>query len=112
MKTSYTRILLCFLSIVALALGGTRAMAEQPLMNKAIDQLELARKHDHIEHLEKAKHALEEAAHDKGGERKEAIHHINEAIAAAHKDEHKRMQEQIDLAIASVREGKHDARRK
>ena len=111
MKTSHTRILLCFLSMVALALGTTRVMADQPMMNKAIDQLELARKHDHIEHLEKAKHALEEAAHDKGGERKEAIRHIEEAISAAKKDEHKRMEEQIDLAIRDVREGKHDARR-
>ena len=111
MKTSSPRILLCALSIVALVMGTTLAMAEQPLMNKAIDQLELARKHDHIEHLEKARHALEEAAHDKGGERAEAIHHINEAINAAKKDEHKRMEEQIDLAIRDVREGKHDARR-
>jgi hypothetical protein len=110
MKTPKISLLLCLLSFCALALGTSRVLADQPLMNRAIEQLEMARKGEHIEHLEKAKHALEEAAHDKGGERAEAIHHIDEAIAAAKHDEHKRMEGHIDEAIAAVRAGKRDAR--
>lgn len=113
MKTTRFSSILCILSLmIALTLGAGQIMAEQPEMNKAIEQLELARKNDHIEHLEKAKHHLEEARRDKGGERAEAIHQIEEAIAAAHKGEHKRMEEHIDRAIADVREGKRDSRRK
>jgi hypothetical protein len=114
MKTSRLSTLACILSLAVLPLGASRLLAEQPEMNKAIEQLEMAKKGDkpnHIEHLEKAKKHLEEAKRDKGGERVEAIHHIDEALAACRKDEHKRMEEQIDEAIRSVREGKHDARK-
>ena len=109
MKTSKISILLCVLSIMALTLGSTRVMADQPVMNQAIEQLELAKKGEHhLDHLEKAKQLLEQARRDKGGERKEAIQHINEAMVAARKDERKRMETQIDLAIADVREGKRE----
>ncbi len=110
MKTIKTNLLIALFSVIAIALGAGRAMADQPLMNKAIEQLEMAKKGEHREHLEKAKHALEEAAHDKGGERKEAIHHIDEALEALKKDEHKRMEEHIEQAIHEVREGKREAR--
>jgi Small metal-binding protein len=112
MKTTPLSSILCILSLmIALTLGAGRLLAEQPEMNMAIEQLEMAKKGAPIEHLEKAKHHLEEAKRDKGGERVEAIHQIDEAIAAARKDEHKRMEEHIDKAIADVREGKHDARK-
>ncbi|MEO6741020.1 MAG: hypothetical protein ABIP20_12260, partial [Chthoniobacteraceae bacterium] len=86
--------------------------AGQPEMNGAIVQLEEAKHARHpVEHLEKAKHDLEAAKHNKHGERVEAIHHVEEAIAAAHKHSHKAMEAHIDAAIRDVREGKHAARR-
>lgn len=112
MKAKTTQLLLCLCSIFTLVLGTPSVKADQPMMDRAIEQLELARKRDHIEHLEKAKHDLEEAAHNKGGERREAIHHIDEAINAAHAKEHERMEKHIDMAISDVRAGKHEARGK
>lgn len=107
-----TTIRLFLVAICGLALCGT-IRANQPEMNEALRNLELA-KHGKtpIEHLEKAKHHLEEAAHNKHGERVEAIKQINEAIAAHHKKEHKVMHEHIERAIRDVREGEREAGRK
>lgn len=118
MKTSITSLLI---AVSTIALCGTasarpfvaRAAAHtaQPEMSEAIVQLEEAKHAKHpILHLEKAKHDLEDAKHNKHGERVEAIHQVNEAIAAAHKHEHKVMEKHIDAAIRDVREGKHAAR--
>lgn len=84
----------------------------QPEMNQAIIQLEEA-KHSRqpIEHLERAKNDLQDAKHNKAGERVEAIKHVNEAIEAARKHNHKAMEVHIDAAIRDIRQGKHAARR-
>ena len=111
MKTPQFKIILCVLSVLALAGSPLRLIAAQPEMNSAIEQLEKAKRAEHpIEHLEKAKTHLEEAEHNKKGERVEALHQVHEAIEAARKGEHGRMEEHINRAIAEVREGKHDAR--
>src|SRR5476651_68952 len=112
MKIPFTKSIFSAVSLLSLTLSPVALRAEQPQMNKAIEELREARKGRPIEHLEIAKRHLEEAAHNKGGERVEAIHQINEAITAARKDEHKRMEEHIDRAIEACREGKEDARRK
>ncbi len=97
--------------LVARAAAHT-AHTAQPEMNEAIVQLEEAKRAKHpIVHLEKAKHDLEDAKHNKHGERVEAIHQVNAAIAAAHKHEHKVMEKHIDAAIHEVREGKQAARK-
>ena len=99
------------LSLV-IAVSSIAFAAKQPQMNEAIEQLEHARKARHpIEHLEKAKYHLEHAEHNKGGERVEAINQVNEAIAAARKYEHHRMENHISHAIEDIREGKHKARK-
>jgi hypothetical protein len=99
--------------IVFTLLPSHQLHAEQPQMNEAIEQLELARKSEHpLEHLKKAKHHLEEAKHDKHGERVKALHQVDEAIEAARKGEHKRMEEHITRAIRETREGKHEAGRR
>ena len=54
---------------------------------------------------------LEEASHNKHGERVVAVHQINEAIEAARKHEHKRMEEHIAHAIKDIREGKEEIRK-
>jgi hypothetical protein len=99
--------LITVLSMLALTLGANRLHAEQVEMNMAIEQLEKA-KHDerHIEHLEKAKFHLEEARHNKHGERVEAMHQIDLAIEDAKAHDFHRMEEHIDHAIHEVREGK------
>ena len=113
MKTSIIRTLAITTAILGLSAGSTRLLAAQPEMNEAIEQLEKAKHSEHpIEHLERAKHHLEEARHNKHGERVEAIHQINEAIADAKKHEHRRMEEHIDRAIHEVREGKEESRRR
>jgi len=96
----------------AFALCGT-VRAAQPEMNAALANLEEA-KHSHhpIEHLERAKHDLEEARHNKHGERVEAIRQISEAIGAARKHHHEAMHEHIERAIHEVREGEHLARKR
>ena len=84
----------------------------QPEMNQALVQLEEARHGKHpIVHLEKAKNDLQDAKHNKHGERVEAIKQVNEAIAAAHKHNHKAMEVHIAAAIRAIREGKHAARK-
>ena len=119
MKTSINTLII---AVCTVALCGTasarpliaRAAAHtaQPEMSEAIVQLEEAKRAKHpIEHLEKAKHDLEDAKHNKHGERVEAIHQVNAAIAAAHKHEHKVMEKHIDAAIHEVREGKQAARK-
>ena len=81
-------------------------------MNGAIVQLEEAKHARHpVEHLERAKADLHDAKHNKHGERVEAIHHVNAAIEAARKHEHKAMEAHIDAAIRDVREGEHAARK-
>ena len=86
--------------------------AAQPEMNGAIAQLEEAKHAAHpIEHLEKAKHDLQDASHNKHGERIEALKQVHEAIEAARQDKHKAMETHIDAAIRDIREGKHAARR-
>ena len=108
MKTNL-KSLLASLSILALC---GSAVAKQPEMNEALVQLEEARHAKHpVEHLERAKHDLEDAKHNKHGERVEAIKQVNEAIAAAHKHNHKAMEAHIAAAIHEVREGKHAARK-
>jgi biopolymer transport protein ExbB/TolQ len=108
-----TLIIATIVSILTLGSGFARVRAAQPQMNEAIEQLEKAKKSEHpVEHLEKAKHHLQEAKHDKGGERVEAIKQINEALAAHKKGEHKRMEEHIERAIRDIREGKHEAKKK
>jgi hypothetical protein len=99
--------LITVLSALALTTGAARLHAEQVEMNMAIEQLEKA-KHDenHIEHLEKAKFHLEEARHNKHGERVEAMRQIDMAIGDAKAHEFRRMEEHIDHAIHDVREGK------
>lgn len=78
-------------------------------MEEALEQLEKARKSEHpIDHLENAKRHLEDAVHNKHGERAEALHQVFEAIEAARKDEHHRMEEHIGFAIMEIREGKHE----
>ncbi len=96
MKTPLKSFLASF-GILALC---SAAGARQPEMNGAIVQLEEA-KHSHhpIEHLERAKHDLEDARHNKHGERVEAIHQVNEAIAAARRHHHKAMEAHINTAF-------------
>ena len=122
-----TKLKSLIVALSALALCGAPAFAagKQPEMNAAIEQLEHARKAHHpieqleqarkahhpIEQLEQAKHELEEARHNKGGERVEAIKQVNEAIEAAHHHNHKAMHEHIEAAIREVRESKHAASR-
>ena len=112
MKTNLKSLLI---ALSAFALCGTataRPAHEQPEMNQAITQLEEARHARHpIEHLERAKNDLQDARHNKGGERVEAIRHVNEAIEAARHHNHKAMEGHIDAAIRDVRQGKHAARR-
>ena len=117
MKTNL-KSLLASLSILALCATPAFARtlkpvhAVQPEMSQALVQLEEAKHAKHpVEHLERAKHDLQDAKHNKHGERVEAIHHVNEAIAAAHKHNHKAMEAHIDAAIRDVREGKHAARK-
>ena len=87
------------------------AHTAQPEMNQAIAQLEEAKHAGHpVAHLEKAKHDLEDARHNKHGERVEALKHVHAAIEAAHHDKHKAMEEHINAAIHDIREGKHAAR--
>ena len=108
MKTNIKSLLAAF-SILALC---GSAVAKQPEMNEALVQLEEAKHAKHpVEHLERAKHDLEDAKHNKHGERIEAIKQVNEAIAAAHKHNHKAMEAHINAAIHEVREGKHAARK-
>jgi hypothetical protein len=114
MKTHFKSLLI---TLSALALCGTAGArppghAAQPEMNQAIVQLEEARHARHpIEHLERAKNDLQDASHNKNGERVEAIRHVNEAIEAARHHDHRAMEGRIDAAIRDVREGKHAARR-
>jgi DNA integrity scanning protein DisA with diadenylate cyclase activity len=95
-----------------LALCGT-VRAAQPEMNAALANLEEA-KHSHhpIEHLERAKHELEDAKHNKHGERVAAIRQVHEAIEAARHHHHRAMHEHIERAIHDIREGEHLARKK
>ncbi len=112
MKTTKISIIIATIGMFTLS-SGLRLQAEQPKMNEALEQLEKARKSDHpVEHLERAKHDLELAEHNKHGERVEAIHQVNEAISFARKGEMKHMEAHIDLAIREVREGKHEAGRR
>ncbi len=112
MKTPLIKSTVFALSAMLLATGTARLYAGQPEMTGAIEQLEHARKSEHpLEHLEKAKHDLKEAAHNKHGERVEAIHQIEEAIKDEKKHEHHRMEEHIERAIKEIREGKRDARK-
>lgn len=110
MKTPRFTFILGILSVVVLLGSPLRLVAAQPEMNDAIEQLEKAKHSDHpIEHLEKAKWHLEEAARNKHGERLEAIHQVHEALEAARKGDRHRMEEHVERAIHEVREGKHEA---
>lgn len=114
MKTNIQSLLL---ALAVLALCGTASArpasrTAQPEMNQTIVQLEEAKHARHpIEHLERAKNDLQDAKHNKAGERIEAIRHVNEAIEAARHHNPKAMEGHIDAAIRDVREGKHAARR-
>jgi hypothetical protein len=113
MKTPLFRFMIAALSVAAFSLGPT-LKADQPRMNEALAELDLARtahKGNHIEHLENAKRMLEAAAPNKGGERVQAIQDIDRAIEAARNHEGKRMEELIDRATADVRQGKWEGRR-
>lgn len=113
MKTPQFRAIICAVSLAALT-AGTGLKADQPRMNEAIAELEMAKtahKGNHIDHLENAKRMLEAAAPNKGGERMEAMQNIDRAIAAARQHEGKRMEELIDRAITDVRQGKFEGRR-
>jgi hypothetical protein len=113
MKTPQFRAIVCALSLAAVSLG-PGLMADQPRMNEAIAELQMAKtaqKGNHIDHLENAKRMLEAAAPNKGGERVQAMQNIDQAIAAARNHEGKRMEDLIDRAIADVREGKFEGRR-
>jgi hypothetical protein len=112
MKTPQFRSLICAVSLAALALGPA-LQADQPRMNEAIAELEMARtahKGNHIDHLENARRMLVAAAPNKGGERMEAIQNIDRAIEAARKHEGQRMEELINRAMTDVRQGKFEAR--
>jgi predicted small lipoprotein YifL len=119
MKTNIKSLVIALSTLALCGTAGARplvvrpaAHAPQPEMNQAIVQLEAAKKAHHpIEHLERAKHDLEEARHNKGGERVEAIKQVNEAIGAARHKNHKAMHEHIERAIHEVREGERFARR-
>ena len=113
-KTNVKSIVVALCSAALCGTAGARPPehAGQPEMNGAIVQLDEAKHARHpIEHLESAKHELEDAKHNKHGERVEAIRHVTEAIEAARKHEHKAMEAHIDAAIHEVREGRHAARK-
>jgi len=113
MKTNPFRSLICALSLAALSLGPA-LQADQPRMNEAIAELEMAKtahKGNHIDHLENARRMLEAAAPNKGGERQQAMANIDRAIEAARNHEGRRMEELIDRAITDVRQGKFEGRR-
>jgi hypothetical protein len=105
MKTFLSKAILLAVSILAFSLGTARLPAAQPEMNAAIEALEKARHAEPIKHLEQAKHHLEEASHNKHGERVAAIRQIDAAIGDARKHEHKRMEGHISRAIEEIREG-------
>jgi hypothetical protein len=114
MKTNIKTLLaaLCTLALCAIASARPSSRTAQPEMNQAIVQLEEARHARRpIEHLERAKNELQDARHNKGGERVEAIQHVNEAIEAARHNNTRAMEGHIDAAIHDAREGRHDARR-
>jgi glutamate-1-semialdehyde aminotransferase len=93
MKTNIKSLLVALCTLALCGMSST-ARAEQRDMNAAIAALEEAKHSRHpIEHLERAKHELDEA------------------LEAARHDNHKAMHEHIDRAIHEVREGKHDARK-
>lgn len=122
MKTTKVSAILSILSVCVLCLGAVSVhaapprvappAAPQPKMDEAIDQLQMAKRGESVMHLEKAKLMLEDAAHNKGGERKEAIEHINQALVFARKGEPRKMEEHIDRAIADAREGKREGKRR
>jgi hypothetical protein len=112
MKTPQFRSLICAISLATLSLGPA-LRADQPRMNEAIAELEMAKtahKGNHIDHLENARRMLVAATPNKGGERMEAIQNIDRAIEAARKHEGQRMEELIDRAMTDVRQGKFEAR--
>jgi hypothetical protein len=109
MKIINRTLLAATIGLFALPLSPLRALADKPNMEEALEQLEKARKSEHpVEHLEIAKRHLEDAVHNKHGERAEALHQVFEAINAARKDEHHNMEEHIGFAIMEIREGKHE----
>jgi hypothetical protein len=93
--------LVCF---AALALSSLAL--DQPHMRNTIDLLQDAKKSAHpLPLLEAAHHQLATAKHDKGGERKEALPILKEAIAEARAGDHQKMVEKIDHVIAKVHAG-------
>ena len=113
MKTTLRKTI-AFLSMLALTLVMGVSTVQAGEFEDALSQLEHAKwseKDWHvehaIEHLESAKHHLEEANRSHHGERREAIHQIDEALHAAHAKEFRRINEHIDLAIRDVRAGMH-----
>ena len=81
-------------------------------MNLATVQLEEAKGARHpIVHLEKAKDDLQDARHNKAGERVEAMRHVNEAIEAARRNNIRAMIKHIDAALCDIRQVKRAARR-
>ena len=116
MKMTRPSFVLSLAAAVAFTLGAApRILADQPLIDKAIEDLETAKKLSTNPGwlLQKAKRALSE-----GGEHREAIVHIDEALAAlrhddkskSYHDEYERFKESVDEAIHALREGKDDAR--
>ena len=105
MKTR--NILTLCATIGLLVLTPVLRLQAEPPSYEAIEQLEKALHSGHpIEHLEHAKLEIEEAVRLKHWDRAEALHQVHEAIEAARKDEHHRMEEHIGRAIHEIKEGR------
>ena len=85
---------------------GTSLRAESRAAS-AIDQLDKAKHSEHpIEHLEEARHYLEESDRVKRGEKWEALEQVRAAIESVRRGEHRAMEEHIERAIHDIKEGK------
>ncbi len=91
----------------------TLVRADFPQQRKALDELQAAKKADHpLPLLESAKNRITKANKgDRGGDKKDVIQKIDEAIeqlAAGNKD---KMEQKINAAIANLHQGKDKSKR-
>ncbi len=105
-----SRTLLRLFAIALLLLTAATGWADQRHMDAAIELLQAAKTANKpLPMLTAAKDRLQKAKKNKGGERKEAIPILNEAIAEARVGDKEKMIAKINHVIAKIHAGKSKA---
>lgn len=113
MKHNLTRLLVRVACAMLLLGVATVVRADFPQQRKALDELQAAKKAaDPLPLLESAKNRITKAKKgDRGGDKKDVIQKIDEAIEQLKQGNKEKMAQKINAAIANLHQGKNMSKR-